>query len=103
MEGITQIEGKQIERRSGQHKPGAKVTFEVLLSSFGLESDSALERIGALIHYLDVDGVPAADAAGIEALLRGAQAMLSDDDRLLSEAGKVFDFLYACYGAEQSG
>ena len=80
---------------------GAKVTFEVLLSSFGLESDPALERIGALIHYLDVGGVPAAEAAGIEALLRGAHATLSDDDRLLSEAGKVFDFLYACYGAEQ--
>ncbi len=80
---------------------GAKVTFEVLLSSFELEADPALERIGALIHYLDVGGVPAAEAAGIEALLRGAHATLSDDDRLLSEAGKVFDFLYACYGAEQ--
>lgn len=78
---------------------GAKVTFEVLLSSFGLDSDPALEKIGALIHYLDVGGVPAAEAAGIEALLRGARTALSDDDHLMSEAVKVFDFLYAHYAA----
>lgn len=78
---------------------GAKVTFEVLLSSFGLEGDPALERIAALIHYLDVGGVPAAEAAGIEALLRGAHTALSDDDRLMAEAGKLFDFLYANYAA----
>lgn len=78
---------------------GAKVTFEVLLSSFGLAGDPALEKIGALIHYLDVGGVPVAEAAGIEALLRGARTALNDDDRLLSEAGKAFDFLYAHYAA----
>jgi hypothetical protein len=78
---------------------GAKVTFEVLLSSFGLDGDPALEKIGALIHYLDVGGVPAAEAAGIEALLRGARTTLSDDDQLMAEAVKVFDFLYAHYAA----
>lgn len=78
---------------------GAKVTFEAMLSSFGLDADPALVKIGALIHYLDVGGVPAAEAAGIEALLRGAHTTLSDDDRLMSEAGKVFDFLYAHYAA----
>ena len=78
---------------------GAKVTFEVLLSSFGLEGDSALGKIAALIHYLDVGGVPAAEAAGIEALLRGARTASSDDDRLVAEAAKLFDFLYANYAA----
>ncbi len=78
---------------------GAKVTFEVLLSSFGLDGDPALTKIGTLIHYLDVGGVPAAEAAGIEALLRGARTTLSDDDRLMSEAVKVFDFLYAHFAA----
>ena len=78
---------------------GAKVTFEVLLTSFALDGDPALEKIGALIHYLDVGGVPVAEAAGIEALLRGARAALSNDDRLMSEAAKVFDLLYAHYTA----
>jgi hypothetical protein len=55
-----------------------------------LDGDPALVKIGALIHYLDVGGVPAAEAAGIEALLCGARTALSDDDRLMYEAGKVF-------------
>ena len=76
---------------------GAKVTFEVLLVSFGLEGDPALERIGALIHYLDVGGVPVPEAAGLEALLGGARAALADDDRLMAEAGKLFDLLYGSY------
>jgi hypothetical protein len=78
---------------------GAKVTFEVLLSSFGLNSDPALERIGALIHYLDVGGVPVPEAAGLEALLRGAHAALADDDAIATEASKLFDLLYAAYAA----
>jgi len=78
---------------------GAKVTFEVLLSSFGLDEDPALEKIGALIHYLDVGGIPSVEAAGIEALLRGARVTLTDDDRLMSEAAKMFDLLYAYYAA----
>jgi hypothetical protein len=75
----------------------AKVTFEVLMASFGLEGDPALERIGALIHYLDVGGVPVPEAAGLEALLRGARAAWSDDDALLAEAGRLFEYLYAHY------
>lgn len=75
----------------------AKVTFEVLLASFGLDGDPALERIGALIHYLDVGGVPVPEAAGMEALLRGARAAWSDDDALLAEAGRLFEYLYAHY------
>ena len=79
---------------------GAKVTFEVLLASFGLNGDPALERIGALIHYLDVGGVPVPEAAGVEALLRGARDALHDDDALLAEAGRLFDHLHAHYAAE---
>lgn len=78
---------------------GAKVTFEVLMASFGLDGDPALERIAALIHYLDVGGVPVPEAAGLEAVLRGARAALTDDDRLTSEAAKLFDFLYGHYVA----
>ena len=76
---------------------GGKVTFEVLLESFSLDSDPGLRRVGALIHYLDVGGIPIAEAAGVEAVLRGAQSAFPDDDALLGEAAKVFELLYIWY------
>jgi hypothetical protein len=78
---------------------GSRVSFEVLLASFALEHDSALERIGAVIHHLDVGGVPVPEAAGLAALFRGAAAALPDDDELLDEACKLLDYLYGYYAA----
>lgn len=73
---------------------GARVTFEVLLASFALEDDIGLERLGQLVHYLDVGGVPVPEAAGLETILNGARLQHVDDDRLLAEAAKTFDYLY---------
>jgi hypothetical protein len=74
---------------------GARVTFEVLLASFGLEEDAALTRLGALVHYLDVGGLPVGEAQGLEMILNGARQQCDNDDELLIEAGKTFDFMYA--------
>ena len=79
---------------------GARVTFEVLLASFGMEADHALLRLGALVHYLDVGGIPVAEAAGVEVILKGAKQSSADDDALLAESARIFDQLYAAY-AEQ--
>jgi hypothetical protein len=79
---------------------GGKVTFEVLLESFGLTADPGLHQLGALIHYLDVGGIPMAEAAGVEALLRGAQSAFADDDALLMEAAKIFELLYISYSMQ---
>jgi hypothetical protein len=76
---------------------GGRVTFEVLVESFGLERDTALARIAALVHYLDVGGAPVPEAEGIEALLAGARKRHADDDALLAEAAAVFDSLYAAF------
>ena len=76
---------------------GARVTFETLLASFGLEADAGLTRIGQLVHQLDVGGVPVAEAAGVEAILRGMRRAYTDDDQLLAAAGKIFDHLYHSY------
>ena len=81
---------------------GAKVTFEVLLASFGLTKDAALQRLGGLVHYLDVGGIPVPEAAGLETLVRGMHQRLSDDDALLSEAGKVFDSLYLAFSGNDA-
>ena len=74
---------------------GQRVTFEVLLASFGLEADTALAKLGALVHCLDVGGVPVAEAAGVEMVLSGARQRCDEDDALLAEASAVFDSLYA--------
>lgn len=79
---------------------GGLVTFEVLAASFGLESDPAIVRIAAIVHFLDVGGVPVAEAAGIEAVLAGARAGAADDDALLIEASRLFDNLYKNYQQE---
>ena len=76
---------------------GNRVTFEVLLASFGLESDAALVKLGGLVHCLDVGGTPTAEAAGVEMVLAGARRDCSDDDGLLAEAMRTFDFLYAAF------
>lgn len=79
---------------------GARVTFEVLLASFSLEKDTALIRMGSLVHYLDVGGVPVAEAPGLEMILNGARQQFDNDDKFLKEASKTFDFLYASYSEE---
>lgn len=79
---------------------GNRVSFEVLLASFGLEDDKALARLGQLVHYLDVGGVPVAEARGLEMVLTGARAQCRNDDALLAEAGKTFDHLYQAYSEE---
>ena len=75
----------------------SKVTFEVLLASFGLESDPALTRLGALVHFLDVGGIPVPEAAGFAAIVSGTRALQPDDDALLKQVSPVLDGLYETY------
>lgn len=77
----------------------SKVTFEVLLASFGLELDSALARLGGLIHHLDVGGIPVAEGPGLATIMAGARKLQPDDDALLKAMIPVFDSLYAGYGS----
>jgi hypothetical protein len=80
----------------------AKVTFEVLLASFALTKDAALNRLGGLVHYLDVGGIPAPEAAGLEALIRGMRQHLTGDDEFLTEAAKVFDAFYLAFSGNDA-
>jgi hypothetical protein len=73
------------------------VTFEVLLRSFALDSDDALNRIAALVHQLDVGGGRVAEAAGFEAILSGARERCANDDRLLAEMSGTLDNLYRAF------
>lgn len=75
---------------------GARVSFEVLLASFGLETP-ALQRLGALVHFLDVGGVQPPEAAGIESVLAGLRETVLDDDQFLALASNIFDGLMASF------
>jgi hypothetical protein len=74
---------------------GDKVTFEVVAESFGLLEDAALKRLAAIVHYIDIGGIPVDEAPGIEMLVRGLQKRHANDDALLAAAIPVFDALYA--------
>ncbi|MDH4275657.1 MAG: chromate resistance protein [Gammaproteobacteria bacterium] len=81
---------------------GTKVSFEVLLTSFGLDDDAALVRLGELVHCLDAGGLPIAEAPGVEATLSGLRATVLEDDALLAQASKVFDWLMQYYREKPS-
>jgi hypothetical protein len=76
---------------------GARVTFEVLTASFGLQEQAAIVQLGLLVHYLDVGGVQPPEAVGIESALSGMRESIQDDDQLLSAASTVFDGLFIHY------
>ncbi|SOZ38418.1 Protein ChrB (fragment) [Cupriavidus neocaledonicus] len=80
---------------------GERVSFEVLLSSFGLESDRELSRLGTMVHALDIGGLSVPEASGFEAMLGGARGRLKDDDALLAEIGTVLDSLYAHFSTHK--
>jgi hypothetical protein len=73
---------------------GERVTFEVLLASFGFEHDPALARLGELVHALDVGGSVVPEGVGFEAVLGGARSRIADDDLLLADISNVLDSLY---------
>ncbi|HZV65950.1 MAG TPA: chromate resistance protein ChrB domain-containing protein [Telluria sp.] len=78
---------------------GERVTFEVLLASFGLEQDRGLRRLGAMVHALDVGGGFVPEASGFEAMLAGARQRAADDDQLLTEMTLVLDSLHAHFAS----
>jgi hypothetical protein len=76
---------------------GDKVTFEVLAYTFGLETDVAIQRLGELVHYIDIGGIAVDEAAGVETIVRGLQAQHNKDGALLDGSFSIFDALYAAF------
>jgi hypothetical protein len=75
----------------------SKVTFEVLIASFALNQDVGLVRLGALVHHLDVGGIPVAEGPGFAAIMAGARKLQADDAALLKAITPVLDSLYIEY------
>lgn len=79
---------------------GNRVTFETLQASFELQ-EPGLNRIAALVHYLDIGGIQPLEAAGIERLLAGLRETITHDDHLLAAASAIFDGLLAGFVKEE--
>ncbi|MEM5400276.1 MULTISPECIES: chromate resistance protein ChrB domain-containing protein [Paraburkholderia] len=80
---------------------GDRVTFEVLLASFGLDRDPALVRLGAMVHALDVGGASVPEAIGFEAVMAGTRERAADDDQLLAAMSPVLDSMYTHFVASE--
>lgn len=81
---------------------GSRVTFEVLMTSFGLEDDQGLVRLAAMVHALDVGGAVPAEAKGFEAILSGARQRLGEDAALLAEMTPVLDSLHTHFSEDRT-
>ena len=79
---------------------GNRVTFETLQASFELQ-EPGLNRIAALVHYLDIGGIQPLEAAGIERVLAGLRETITYDDHLLAAASAIFDGLLAGFVKEE--
>lgn len=75
----------------------SRITFEEIVAQLGLNKNSALSKIGAIVHFLEVQDSPVPEAAGVQTLLQGALRRSTSDDELLREAEKTFDLLYEAY------
>ena len=90
-----------------RHDLGTTLSARTILDArwhhgrFALFEDPALAKLGALVHYLDVGGIPVSEAAGFVAVLTGAKRQCADDNALLDEIGRFLDHLYAAFSAEQ--
>ncbi len=74
-----------------------RVTFEVLMATFALDEDPALQAIARAVHFLDVGGIAVPDAKVLETMLKGAREKARTDDALLTEAMRTLDLLYSGY------
>jgi hypothetical protein len=78
------------------HEDG-KSTFLVMLERHNLQTDAALAEMGRIISDADVppSRTRRAEAAGLDALIRGFQLGVADDYEKLRLTAPLYDALYA--------
>ena len=77
------------------HRDG-RCSFESILVHYQLADDAALERIGQVVHEADIgdERYDAAEAAGVDALIRGLALNAAGDDQLIAVTEPLYDALY---------
>ncbi len=72
-----------------------RCSFETILVWYELD-DPALERIGRVVHEADIgdERYDAAEAPGLDALLRGLALHAADDNQMIAMTAPLYDALY---------
>lgn len=92
------LPGPAFDMRGAEYShTDGKCTFEVMLARHDLGADPALVEMGRIIRDADVppSRTRRPEAVGIDALLRGFQRTVPDDQRKLDLTGPLYDALYA--------
>src|SRR5437763_13439358 len=100
------LDGHTFDMRGAEysHEDG-QCTFQVMLSRHSLNDDPALVEMGRII--LDADVPPSRtrrpESAGIDAVIRGMQMTVPDDEEKLRLSAPLYDALYAYCQAKVAG
>ena len=73
---------------------GQRTSFEVMLASFGLETDQKLLHIARAVNSIDLGAMPVDIAPGLEEILAGLREVHPADDALMQASNTIFDALY---------
>ncbi len=75
---------------------GEDCSFETFLKEYGL-GDPVLDEIAEIVHDADLmdDRYGRPESDGLDAVIRGMQLALPDDDALILHTDAIFDGLYA--------
>lgn len=78
---------------------GEDSTFETMIKSFGLGSDTALRQIAEIVHDIDVKDrkFGRTEADGINAAVRGLAEVFPNDAERLKRGAILFDSLYELF------
>jgi hypothetical protein len=88
----------RVRKLMQQHGIKAKTKRKFVVTT---DSRHSLQRLGAMVHALDVGGTATPEAGGFEAVLAGARKRWPDDDALLADVGGVLDSLHAHFSANR--
>ena len=103
--GLAGLDGHTFDMRGAEYgHEGEKCTFQVMLERHGLDADAALVEMGRIIRDADVppSRTRRAEAAGLDALIRGFQLSMPDDHEKLLLTRPLYDALYAYCRAKVS-
>ena len=76
---------------------GDDCSFETFLTEYDLAGDPVLREISEIVHDADLmdDRYGRPESEGLDAVIRGMQLALPDDDALIRHTDAIFDGLYA--------
>jgi hypothetical protein len=80
---------------------GDDCSFETFLKDYGLE-DPVLREIAEIVHDADLmdEKYGRPESEGLDAIVRGMQLVLPDDDELTRHTDRLYDGLYAYLSRE---